>query len=212
MSDDTTAAQGSPGSDDHNATVFEEFVSAVAQDPSLADPPSGDGSGADSTIDGLIDAELVDGEVVDAELVESEPLTEVEELTIEVHEFRNMALRLQADFENYRKRVASQQHDDIDRATSKLAEALLPVLDACEAAFSHGVDGVEPIWSQLMGILQKHGLQALDLADKPFDPALADAVMHEPGDGGESVVSDVLRTGYTWKGKTLRPAMVKVRG
>ena len=141
-----------------------------------------------------------------------QPLTEVEELTIEVQEFKNMALRLQADFENYRKRVTAQQADDIDRATGKLAESLLPVLDACEAAFAHGADGVEPIWSQLMGVLQKQGLVALDLAGKPFDPEHADAVLHEPGDGGEAVVSEVLRTGYTWKGKTLRAAMVKVKG
>ena len=55
--------------------------------------------------------------------------------------------------------------------SGKLVESLLPVLDACEAAFAHGVDGVEPIWSQLMGVLQKQGLEALDLADKPFDPS-----------------------------------------
>ena len=77
------------------------------------------------------------------------------------------------------------------------------------------VDGIEPIWSQLMGVLQKQGLEALDLTNQPFDPALADAVVHEDGEGapdGGPVVSDVLRTGYRWKGKTLRPAMVKVRG
>jgi len=175
---------------DDDATEFEEFLDAAAEGQPVAHEATG----------GDLDSEI------------AQPLTEVEELTIEVHEFKNMALRLQADFENYRKRVTAQQHDDIDRATARLAEALLPVLDACEAAFAHGADGVEPIWSQLMGVLQKQGLEALDLAGKPFDPAHADAVMHEPGDGGEAVVSEVLRTGYTWKGKTLRAAMVKVKG
>jgi molecular chaperone GrpE len=52
----------------------------------------------------------------------------------------------------------------------------------------------------------------LDLAGKPFDPALADAVMHEEGDGSEPVVLEVLRTGYRWKGRVLRAAMVKVKG
>jgi molecular chaperone GrpE len=128
-------------------------------------------------------------------------------------EFRDMALRLQADFENYRKRVAGQQSDEIDRSTGKLAEALLPVLDACEAAFAHGAAGVEPIWSALIGTLQKQGLEVLDLADQPFDPTVADAVAHEPADGGAGpVVSEVLRTGYRWKGRVLRPAMVKVKG
>ena len=76
----------------------------------------------------------------------------------------------------------------------------------------HGVVGVEPIWSQLMGVMQKQGLEALDLADKPFDPALADAVLHEEGDATNPIVSEVLRTGYMWKGRVLRAAMVKVRG
>ncbi|MBU6241480.1 MAG: nucleotide exchange factor GrpE [Acidobacteria bacterium] len=130
-------------------------------------------------------------------------------------EYKDIALRLQADFENYRKRAATQTADEIDRATGKIAEALLPVLDACEAAFSHGVDGVEPIWSALIGALQKQGLEALDLQGKPFDPACAEAVMHEPADGesnGETVVVEVLRTGYMWKGRVLRAAMVKVKG
>ena len=127
-------------------------------------------------------------------------------------EFKDIALRLQADFENYRKRVSQQLIDDVARASGKLAEALLPVLDACEAAFAHGAEGVEPIWSALIGTLQKEGLVALDILDKPFDPETAEAVMHEPGDGGEPVVSEVLRTGYEWKGRVLRAAMVKVRG
>ncbi len=144
-------------------------------------------------------------------VAEAEVEHDVEALLADRDQFKDIALRLQADFENYRKRVATQQADEIDRATGKLAESLLPVLDACEAAFAHRVAGVESIWSTLIGVLQKHGLQALDLADQPFDPAVADAVLHEPGDG-DPVVAEVLRTGYTWKGKVLRPAMVKVRG
>ena len=193
---------------DNDATEFEEFLDAAAQGEPVADGAAGSvtTSPADPS------AEPTAQSAAEAEPDHVQPLTEVEELRIEVQEFKNMALRLQADFENYRKRVTAQQHDDIDRATGKLAEALLPVLDACEAAFTHGADGVEPIWSQLMGVLQKQGLEALDLAGKPFDPEHADAVLHEPGDGGEAVVSEVLRTGYTWKGKTLRAAMVKVKG
>jgi molecular chaperone GrpE len=60
--------------------------------------------------------------------------------------------------------------------------------------------------------LRKLGLESLNLQDQPFDPAVADAVIHEPGDSDEPVVSEVLRSGYLWKGRVLRPAMVKVRG
>lgn len=137
---------------------------------------------------------------------------DIEQLLRERDEFKDIALRLQADFENYKKRVATNLADDIDRATGRLAEALLPVLDACEAAFTHGVEGVEPIWSSLIGTLSKQGLVALDLLDKPFNPENSEAVMHEEGDGGEPVVVEILRTGYEWKGRVLRAAMVKVKG
>jgi len=136
----------------------------------------------------------------------------IEDVLQERDEFKDIALRVQADFENYRKRAASQMGDELDRALGKLVEQLLPVLDACEAAVAHGVEGVEQVWSSLIGALQKQGLEALDLAGKPFDPALADAVMHEEGDGSEPVVLEVLRTGYRWKGRVLRAAMVKVKG
>ena len=127
-------------------------------------------------------------------------------------EFKDIALRVQADFENYRKRAASQLADEVDRTSGLLVEQMLAVLDACEAAVAHGVEGVEPIWSSLIGTLQKQGLEALDLEGKEFDPELAEAVMHEDGDGGPSVVTEVLRTGYKWKGRVLRAAMVKVKG
>jgi len=108
--------------------------------------------------------------------------------------------------------MTQTQSDEIARATGRLAESLLPVLDACEAAFAHGAEGVEPIWSSLMGALKSQGLVAMDLLDQPFNPELAEAVMTEPGDGDQPIVSEVLRTGYEWKGRVLRAAMVKVKG
>lgn len=168
-------------------------------------------------------SESHDEPVVESVSADSTQETQVEEstTTIEVliddvvkerDEFKDIALRVQADFENYRKRAATQMSDELDRALGKLVEQLLPVLDACEAAVAHGVEGVEQVWSSLIGALQKQGLEALDLAGKPFDPALADAVLHEEGDGSEPVVLEVLRTGYRWKGRVLRAAMVKVKG
>jgi molecular chaperone GrpE len=165
----------------------------------------------DETSPASQDAELLAAEAASeeaAEVVEHD----IEALIAERDQYKDIALRLQADFENYRKRVTTQTDFEVDRATGKIAEGLLPVLDACEAAFTHGVDGVEPVWSALIGALQRQGLEALDLQDKPFDPAVAEAVMHEAGDGGEPVVSETLRTGYLWKGKVLRAAMVKVKG
>jgi molecular chaperone GrpE len=157
-------------------------------------------------------------EAEDAIAVEEAELAvehDVEALLIERDSFREMAQRLQAEFENYRKRVAAQTTDDINRATGRIAESLLPVLDACEAAFVAHPAEIEPLFNLLLTELKKQGLEALDLSGQTFDPAKADAVIHEEGEGdgsGNPVVSDVLRTGYTWKGRVLRPAMVKVRG
>ena len=160
-----------------------------------------------------------DAPVDEAGPVSDAPVDDAAEVGIDVaavlaerDEFKDIALRLQADFENYRKRVSGDVTAEVERATGRLVESLLPVLDACEAAFSHGADGVEPIWSSLIGTLAKQGLVALDLQGKPFDPAVAEAVLHEEGDGGEPVVVEVLRTGYEWKGRVLRAAMVKVKG
>ena len=78
--------------------------------------------------------------------------------------------------------------------------------------FGHGAADVEPIAKMLAELLEREGLNRLAPAGDPFDPNLHDAVMHEPGEGGEAVVVETLRTGYEWKGRVLRPAMVKVRG
>ena len=119
--------------------------------------------------------------------------------------------RLQADFENFRKQTQKRIADEVDRASGRIVEDLLPVLDACELGYAHGVEGIEAIWSSLLNALRRHGLEPLDSLNKPFDPEEHDAVAHEEGDG-EQVVVEVLRTGYRWKGRVLRPAMVKVRG
>jgi len=137
--------------------------------------------------------------------------TEIHELAAERDQFKDIAQRLQADFENYRKRMSSQVSAEIDRATGKMAEALLPVLDAAEAAYVQHPDEIGPLLNLMLTELRKQGLEVIDLLDEPFDPNLADAVAHEPGDGGEPVVADVLRSGYSWNGRTLRPAMVRTR-
>ena len=168
---------------------------------------------SESHEDLVVESELSDStQEIIVEGATSNTEVTIDDVLKERDEFKDIALRVQADFENYRKRAASQMGDELDRALGKLVEQLLPVLDACEAAVAHGVEGVEQVWSSLIGALQKQGLEALDLAGKPFDPTLADAVMHEEGDGSEPVVLEVLRTGYRWKGRVLRAAMVKVKG
>ncbi len=135
------------------------------------------------------------------------------ELAKERDEFRDALVRLQADFENYRKRIIKQQTEHLERAAESLVEKLLPVLDTAEMALAHGGgEDVKQITSALLGTLEREGLERIDPDGGAFDPTLHDAVAHEPGDGHEQEVAEVLRVGYRWKGRVLRPAMVKVRG
>jgi len=147
-------------------------------------------------------------------------LARLSQLQSERDEYLDTLRRVQAEFENYRKRVIKEQTALVDRATEGLVEQLLPVLDSFELALKNfdaagGQDtesvrkGVELVYAELLGVLEKSGLSRIEAEGKPFDPNVHEAVMQEDGDG-EPVVTDVLRTGYTLKGRVLRPAMVKV--
>ena len=137
-------------------------------------------------------------------------LDDLAKLTAERDDYLDQLRHTKADFENYRKRILRQQTEHLERAAEGLAEKLLPVLDTFDAALTHG-QGFEQVHSSLMTTLEKEGLERIDPEGKPFDPEESDAVAHEEGDGGP-VVSEVLRAGYRWKGRVIRPAMVKVRG
>jgi molecular chaperone GrpE len=126
--------------------------------------------------------------------------------------------RVQADFENYRKRVLREQTALVERATEGLVEQLLPVLDSFELAVANlensEVDdkvkkGIELVYAELSAVLDKAGLERIEAQGAPFDPNEHEAVMQDDGDG-EPHVGDVLRAGWKLKGRVLRPAMVKV--
>ena len=132
--------------------------------------------------------------------------------------------RTQADFENYRKRITRQQEEQAARASQRLVDKLLPVLDALDLAENHlkdsldvseGAKALHASRAMLVDILSREGLERVDQPEIPFDPSVHDGVAHadgEGGPGGETMVEEVLRSGYRWKGQVLRPAMVRVRG
>jgi molecular chaperone GrpE len=137
-------------------------------------------------------------------------------LAKERDELRELAQRVQADFENYRKRMLRDQTEAISRANEGLIEDLLPVVDSFELALQQLDDvdepvrkGVELVYAGLVDVLGKAGVERIDSTDVPFDPNVHEAVMQE-GDQGDPVVVDTVRTGYRLKGRVLRPAMVKV--
>ncbi len=168
----------------------------------------------DAEIEELFD-ELVSGAEqleVDAEAAVVEAVEVAGRIAAERDEYLDLARRVQADFENYKRRVDAQKVEQRERAAEALARELLPVLDAGEAAATQGMDDATALYSQLLATLEKQGLARVADADVEFDPNVHEAVMHEEGDGGAAVVVQILRTGYLWNDRVLRPAMVKVRG
>jgi molecular chaperone GrpE len=128
--------------------------------------------------------------------------------------------RLQADFDNYRKRMLREQTARIASASQGLVAKLLLVLDNFELAVSHAeqsrdfdrmLKGVEMVFGELREVLQGEGLVKIEAEGKPFDPERHEAVVAVEQEGAEpGTVVDVVRTGYELRGKVLRPAMVKV--
>ena len=122
--------------------------------------------------------------------------------------------RVTAEFTNFRRQTMKRNTELVAQAASRLARELLVVLDACEAAVSQGVEGIDAVQAQLLSVLTGEGLTVLGTVDEPFDPGFHEAVMSEESgtdDQSAPIVADVLRTGYAWNGRVLRPAMVKVR-
>jgi molecular chaperone GrpE len=137
----------------------------------------------------------------------------------EVEEYRAHLQRLQAEFDNYRKRVLREQTAAVEMASEPVMRRLLEVLDDFELALLHANDdvdedrllkGVELVYAKLLDALRAEGLERIEAEGKPFDPSLHEALM-QTGDGdGELRVAEVFRPGYVLRGRVLRPAGVRV--
>lgn len=183
----------------------DEPLEAVPDDEAVVDGELLDGpDGAGPSEPPVQDADA------DAEVTFETLVADLERVAVERDEYLDAYRRAQADFENFKKQALRRAEDQASRQVSGLVERLLPVLDACDAAVSHGATEVEPVAAALLAVLEKEGLQRIHPQGEPFDPGVADAVVHEPGSGGEHVVAEVMRAGYIWQGRVLRPAMVKV--
>lgn len=154
-------------------------------------------------------------DLVDAAQAES-PL--VEDLARERDDMRALAQQVQADFENYKKRVQRDQAEASERGVALLVEQLLSVLDNFDLALLSLGDadekvrkGVELAYADFVSVLERAGLERIPTDGTPFDPEVHEAVLHEPGEGEPTVV-ETMRSGYRLKGRVLRPAMVKVSG
>ena len=132
-------------------------------------------------------------------------------------EMKNLAQRVQADFDNFRRRNASVYADSLAEGERNVIKELLPVIDNFERALNNSenvdqnyVEGVRLVYKQLMDVLTKKGLEEIDASGK-FDPELHNAVMHaEDESAGENVILEVFQKGFRIGEKVVRFAMVKV--
>lgn len=173
-----------------------------AAEPAASEPAaeSGDGPGAESA---------------DAPEPEEDALARAER---ERSEYLELAQRTQADFENYRKRAAREAAAAGERAKAGLVRELLSVVDNLERALAsarggeeHLAEGVRLVHAELVGALQRVGVEGFDPAGEPFDPERHEALSMRPQDGADpGVVLDVAEKGYMLNGSVLRPARVIV--
>jgi molecular chaperone GrpE len=234
----------------HDAATWESGAGAAPGSPGA--PAAGPDDGFDDAAvsdaasdDDVVDAEVIDDDVdggIATEIIDG-TAPELDAVAIargERDEYLDALRRLQAEFENYRKRVAKQQTDQTARAALSLVEKLLPVLDTLDLATEHlgdadSADGraLVAASSQLRDVLAKEGLERIDPMGEPFDPNAHEAVGHVPAEeptdhgaesgaaagetgapgasSGDPVVGQVMRPGYRWRGAVVRPAMVMVR-
>jgi molecular chaperone GrpE len=183
--------------------LFDDGGAGSRQDAGPAEPAEGD----------VVDGEVVEGEVVEGDGAEDRAedkagenaraggktiLTDTAALMAERDEYLTALQLLQADFENFRKRVQRQQQEQAARGAADLVRKLLPVLDTLDLAEAHlappgdkPTDEAKALFaarSQLMEALDKEGLERIDRTGVGFDPVVHDAVAHSPaGDGGEGM-------------------------
>jgi molecular chaperone GrpE len=150
---------------------------------------------------------------------EGDPDEELARARAEAAEYRDHLQRLQAEFDNYRKRTLREQTRMAEMAAQPLVQRLLEVLDDFDLAlmaaerqpdFEQFRKGVELVYAKLADSLKAEGLERIDAEGKEFDPTQHEALM-QTGDGeGDPRVAEVFRNGYRLKGNVIRPASVRV--
>ena len=148
---------------------------------------------------------------------------QIEAAKKEASEATERMLRLQADWENYRRRTAAERLAEKERAAEGLVTSLLPVIDDIERAIEHAgvadgdtqfqqfVDGVSAVHAKMLGVLAKEGVEPVDPAGEPFDPLAHQAVGRvEDTEAFDETVAQVYQKGYRMGDKVIRSAMVTV--
>ncbi|MFH1403261.1 MAG: nucleotide exchange factor GrpE [Candidatus Altiarchaeota archaeon] len=139
-----------------------------------------------------------------------------EDFKADADEYKGLLQRVQADFENYKKRVERDKEDSRRYANQEIVEEFLEVKDNLERALDNKdngdgvIDGVRLTLKQLEALLKKHGVEELNPSGDKFDPNYHEALMAEEGDVDGETVSEVLQKGYMLHSRVVRPAKVKI--
>lgn len=161
--------------------------------------------------------QAAEAKVIDADAAKAD--ADMAKLTADLEGLRQSMLRSQADFANYRKRIEKERFEDSKRATARVIEGLVPILDGFEhalaahreAEYENYRKGFELIYKQLLDNITKLGVERIDPLGKPFDPHLHQAMDRtETTEHADGVILQTFQPGYVFHGRVLRPAMVRV--
>lgn len=139
----------------------------------------------------------------------------------ELEEYKSKFVRLNAEFQNYKRRVEKEKSDIYSFGSEKIIGDILPILDNLERALESSKeektegsslrDGIQMIYKQFLDTLKKHGVEAIECVGEEFDPNFHHAVMQEENEESEeNTVIEEFQKGYTLNSKVIRPSMVKV--
>ena len=169
----------------------------------------------DQNVTGEVPEETMPAETLDGQL--AAVTAERDSLAAEKAEAEGRLLRLRAEFDNHRRRVERERSDFLQYAAADLVQQVLPVLDDFERALKHETadrdyaKGVELIFQRFAETLKKLGLEPMETAGQKFDPNLHQAVQRvETDEAEDQMILEDFQKGYSFRGKLLRPAMVKV--
>lgn len=200
-----------------NITNNESKLEAGRPQPEVSEDAGAAGAVVDA-IDQNAGEQRAD-EKQEAEGTEEENLKkQLAEQSARAEDYFNRLARMQADFDNFRRRTQKEREELIKYASEQLILSLLPVMDNFQRALEAKdedprkvIEGVEMIFRQIEDVLNREGLEPIPAVGGEFDPSRHEAVMQEEaGEHPDNTVTQELRRGYYLKGKVIRPAMVKV--
>ena len=215
--------------EDTEAKGFQIPIEDGSEDKASEEEPKASEEAAQADEAEAVEAEVLEDEpegdepdiVAEAEAVveEAAAADELEKARQEASDWQDRYMRLHAEWDTYRRRTAEQRAEEKVRATEKLMENLLPVLDDFERTVAYAtengetglLDGVKAVQTKLVDALVKGGLVIIDPAGEPYDALEAQAVATVPDDEAfDETVKDVYQKGYKMGKKVLRAAMVTV--